>query len=110
LCYLYTQINQFIIISEKYSFIDLACNSHDCCTRDFLAGNNADASVEISESFTEILYGEIGLANQSYPAYAVFAMAMNGYQNLKASKKLKKEILTVIDFSMSSNEKRLVGD
>ncbi len=41
------------------------------------------------------------------PDYKVFELALKGYRNLKAGSKVKKDILTVIDFSKSSNEKRL---
>ncbi|HZK08404.1 MAG TPA: murein L,D-transpeptidase catalytic domain family protein [Bacteroidales bacterium] len=53
------------------------------------------------------LYEEIGSINQNYPSYDVFALAIKGFNNLKATQKIKKSILTVIDFSKSSNEKRL---
>jgi hypothetical protein len=64
------------------------------------AEKNTDAN-------TEILYEEIGNINPSYPSYDVFAMSLKGYHKLNASGKLKKDIITVIDFSKSSNEKRL---
>jgi hypothetical protein len=53
------------------------------------------------------LYHKIGLSNQNYPAYDVFAIALRGFNNLKAKHEIKKSILTIIDFSKSSNEKRL---
>lgn len=71
------------------------------------AGNTSEVSTEMFEDYAANLYDEIGLTNQSYPSYDVFAMALKGYQNLKASEKVNKDILTVIDFSRSSNEKRL---
>lgn len=46
--------------------------------------------------------------NSSLPSYDVFDIAMRGYKNLKKKTPgIKKEIITVIDFSLSSNEKRL---
>jgi hypothetical protein len=71
------------------------------------AGNPADENSEIVEINAENIYEELGNANQSYPSYNVFAAALKGYKYLKASDKVEKDILTVIDFSKSSNEKRL---
>ncbi|MFP4470691.1 MAG: murein L,D-transpeptidase catalytic domain family protein [Bacteroidales bacterium] len=71
------------------------------------AEKTTEVSAEMFENYAANLYDEIGLINQSYPPYDVFAMALKGYQNLKASEKVNKDILTVIDFSKSSNEKRL---
>lgn len=54
------------------------------------------------------LYEEIGLNNQSYPPYDIFELALKGYNNLSSARDVvKKHILTVIDFSKPSNEKRL---
>jgi len=41
------------------------------------------------------------------PAFTCFTKAMKGFNALKAQGKIKKDILTVIDFSQSSNTKRL---
>ena len=42
------------------------------------------------------------------PSYEVFATALKGFNNLKNKEgSIKKDMLTVIDFSKSSNEKRL---
>jgi hypothetical protein len=41
------------------------------------------------------------------PSAAVFSLAMKGYTGLKNSGKVKKDILTIIDMSLPSTEKRL---
>ena len=54
------------------------------------------------------MYEELSLANFiKMPSLEVFSYAMRGYNKLKAQKQIKKDILTIIDFSLSSNEKRL---
>ena len=53
-------------------------------------------------------YKKLGAVNDAYPSYEVFSLAMQGYRKMKATKgAVQKNIITVIDFSKSSNEKRL---
>lgn len=56
---------------------------------------------------TESLYNTISAHAASMPAYTCFEKAVKGYNILKAAGKIKKDYLTVIDFSKSSNTKRL---
>ncbi|MFW6371336.1 MAG: murein L,D-transpeptidase catalytic domain family protein [Bacteroidota bacterium] len=58
---------------------------------------------------TRMLYSELEMQNPAnMPSEEVFAIAYKGHQALKAvPETVKKDILTVIDFSLSSNEKRL---
>ena len=75
------------------------------------------ASTPLSESISKTpdakfdapeLYEEIGLNNHTYPPYDIFELALKGYNNLSSTRGVvRKNILTVIDFSKSSNEKRL---
>jgi hypothetical protein len=54
------------------------------------------------------LYEQIEWNNQSYPPYNIFELAVKGFNNLSSMRGVvKKHILTVIDFSKPSNEKRL---
>lgn len=41
------------------------------------------------------------------PGYEVFTKALTGFFNLKAGNKIKKNLLTIIDFSISSNKERM---
>ena len=41
------------------------------------------------------------------PEYEVFTKALTGFFNLKAGNKIKKNLLTIIDFSISSNKERM---
>lgn len=45
--------------------------------------------------------------NMVLPSYEVFSIAMKGYNNLKGKSGIRKNILTIIDFSKPSSEKRL---
>lgn len=56
---------------------------------------------------TQLLYNSISAHTESMPNYNCFEKAVQGYNLLKAQGKIKKDYLTVIDFTKSSNTKRL---
>ncbi|WP_026707673.1 murein L,D-transpeptidase catalytic domain family protein [Flavobacterium frigidarium] len=55
----------------------------------------------------EAIYEKLDSNNLSLPALDVFSEALKGFQHLKEKGLVSKNILTVIDFSMSSNLNRL---
>ena len=56
---------------------------------------------------TETVYNSIKLHSATMPGLECFSKALKGFNRLKADGKIKKDLLTVIDFSQSSNKKRL---
>lgn len=56
---------------------------------------------------TETVYNAIKAHSATMPGMECFTMAYNGYNKLKALGKIKKDVLAVVDFSKSSNTKRL---
>lgn len=60
-----------------------------------------------SISKTEYKFSLIEENSTSVPSLESFEIAYKGYENLKSQNKLENNILTIIDFSLSSNEKRL---
>ncbi len=67
-----------------------------------LASNEAS-----SVSGAEMLYNNIKSHSVTMPGYECFSKAFNGFNKLKSQGKIKKDLLTVIDFSLSSTAKRL---
>lgn len=67
---------------------------------------NSSAS---AERVIHTLYNHINFDNSEHLDYKVFAKAYQGYSRLQAEQKLdgNKHVMTVCDYSMSSNEKRL---
>ncbi|WP_310554770.1 murein L,D-transpeptidase catalytic domain family protein [Flavobacterium sp.] len=55
----------------------------------------------------EIIYNSLNANSFELPEMACFAKAMEGYFTLKENGFVQKDILTVIDFSLSSTKKRL---
>lgn len=66
--------------------------------------NNAEVNA-VSETISA--YNTIKAHSLSMPKFECFQKAMNGFKKLKAAGKIKKDLLTLIDFSQSSNTKRL---
>lgn len=67
----------------------------------------ATTNVDNSLSETELLYSTIKSHSASVPAFDCFTKAIKGFTILKEEGKITKDLLTVIDFSKSSNTKRL---
>jgi len=65
------------------------------------------APVTTALSETESAYMAIKSHSATMPAYECFSKAITGFNKLKEAGKIKKDYLTVIDFSLSSTEKRL---
>tara|TARA_R110000850_G_scaffold16697_3_gene51794 strand:- start:22557 stop:23252 length:696 start_codon:yes stop_codon:yes gene_type:complete len=63
------------------------------------------ATTELSKS--EIVYESLNTSHFDLPTKESFTYALDGYYRLQESGKIKKNLLTVVDFSMSANEKRL---
>ena len=53
------------------------------------------------------LYNLFTANNSSVPALDVFEKAITGYEKLEANNKIKKNLLTVVDFGLPSTEKRM---
>lgn len=60
-----------------------------------------------AESSSQIIYNNLNSNKFDLPNFESFNEALRGFNKLKAKGVVKKNILTLIDFSMSSNSKRL---
>jgi hypothetical protein len=58
-------------------------------------------------SFAQSVYNNVKAHSVSTPDFECFSKALQGFNRLKQEGKIKKDILTLIDFSKSSNTKRL---
>jgi hypothetical protein len=77
------------------------------------ATNNTDPKLIASNNTSnlnakiEIIYKSLNANNNALPQISCFSKAMEGYFTLKQKGLVEKEMITVIDFSMSSTKKRL---
>ncbi|MEX2350623.1 MAG: murein L,D-transpeptidase catalytic domain family protein [Flavobacteriaceae bacterium] len=58
-------------------------------------------------SNAEIVYESLNASDFDLPTKESFTYALDGYYRLQETGKIKKNLLTVVDFSISANEKRL---
>jgi len=59
------------------------------------------------ESKCKMIYSSIEIANLNLPNFDVFLAAFQGYEQLLQQGKIENEILTIVDFSLSSKMERL---
>lgn len=71
-----------------------------------LNATNVKATDYSFEEKAEMIYQDIDSSNFSMPDFKVFRKALKGFYALKANGVVQKDILTMIDFSLSSNTKR----
>ncbi|MFV8226791.1 murein L,D-transpeptidase catalytic domain family protein [Christiangramia aquimixticola] len=60
-----------------------------------------------TEEKIDLLYKTFSSRNKTMPAISVFEKAMNGYMKLESEGKVANPLLTVIDFNLSSTQKRM---
>lgn len=65
------------------------------------------APEEKGEETIDQLYKAFTMNNASMPSLVSFTNGITGYNKLKAEGKIKNEILTIVDFSLPSTEKRM---
>ena len=77
----------------------------------YLTGNSVvNASFSISDAHLDSYFSwfyKVLSCNVLKPEYEVFTKALTGFFNLKAGNKIKNNLLTIIDFSLSSNMERM---
>lgn len=67
----------------------------------------AETLSEENSSKTENIYNEFSSNNSNMPELSVFEKAMNGYAKLQKKGLVKNQLLTVVDFGLSSKKKRM---
>ena len=69
------------------------------------------ATIEVTEPTAEekieILYETFATANVNMPSLVSFNYALTGYNKLEAEEKIENRLLSIVDFSLPSTEKRL---
>jgi hypothetical protein len=65
------------------------------------------SSIPSSDSNIEMVYRSLNANNFELPNLESFKEALKGFYKLKEEGLIQKDILTLVDFSMSSNDKRL---
>lgn len=97
-----------IILIGLFSFKPLTIEdykkSYTTGTDPKLLAEKAKVSLEVK---CKAFYTTINQSNFSLPKFDSFLAAFEGYEQLKSQGKIVNEVLTVIDFSLSSKEERM---
>ena len=110
--------NYFVADSKLITLVPVKFTSLiilSLCLSLIIAGNTTDKSMESLpgssnteriDSYCTTFYGLLR-SEVSKPDYEVFKKALTGFFNLKAGNNIEKNILTIIDFSISSRFERM---
>jgi hypothetical protein len=98
--------NKRIFLTISAVFLIFSLSVHTNADNGIRVGSTPDP---VSSEHIQSLYGKINFCGSAKLNPMVFEQAFRGYSNLKSEGKLsaKEEILTVCDYSLSSNVKRL---
>jgi len=93
--------NKIFVLLFSFSLLSFATNSEKIAKEVKISKPNETTSRNLS------LYNQLNANNFELPIFDCFSLAVDGYYLLKEQGKIEKEILTLIDFSKSSNDRRL---
>jgi hypothetical protein len=91
-----------IFLTEKNTVIrknEFQNNSFFSTNQKILASTKKNISLE--------LYSTLEKGNYELPSFESFELGIKGYEKIKSQGKVENDVLTIIDFSLSSNEKRM---
>ncbi len=86
-------------------FLNFSLSTNNTIKPTVLASNTVAKSKMLLEA--EYVFNHLNANQLSLPDFNTFTHAMSGFYELKESGLIQKNILTLVDFSLSSNSKRL---
>lgn len=97
-----------ILISSLYLFVLLSFKGNTENTHKIATNKTAVSNVISSiDSKIQLIYNSLQANQFQLPKEECFAEALKGFYELKEKGLIKRDILTLVDFSLSSNAKRL---
>lgn len=68
---------------------------------------NTTLAEPTAEEKINLLYEEFAAVNENMPSQVSFTYALTGYKKLESQDKIQNKLLTIVDFSLPSTEKRM---
>ena len=103
-------INKFVLISA-FLTISLAFTSVEPAETAGAITTSEENITAVAEPSAEekinILYEKFSAVNAEMPSQVSFTYALTGYNKLEKEEKIKNKLLTIVDFSLPSTEKRM---
>lgn len=103
-------INKLIVLAV-FVTASFAFTTYEPTTNTAAEPISETLSEEVAEPTAEekinLLYEEFAAVNANMPSQVSFAYALTGYTKLEGENKIKNQLLTIVDFSLPSTEKRM---
>jgi hypothetical protein len=99
-----TFLTIFLFFLSSFSINNSATEKNRNCKNKFVHTTNLKSKADL---IVESVYHNLNANECILPQFDSFSEALKGYYKLKEKGLVKKEILTLVDFSLSSNTKRL---
>ena len=103
-------INKFVLISA-FLTISLAFTSVEPAETAGAITTSEENITAVAEPSAEekinVLYEKFSAVNEEMPSQVSFTYAITGYNKLEKEEKIKNKLLTIVDFSLPSTEKRM---
>ena len=96
-----------VFLTASFAFTTHTALSKSATSAEIAKPKTFKAPALTAEEEMEKLYNSFVSNNVSVPSLDVFEKAITGFEKLEATNKIKKNLLTVIDFGLPSTEKRM---
>lgn len=105
-------INKILILSTfltaSLAFTPVTVNNSSIAAAKVETSEETSADPALSaEEEINLLYDKFSSVNTTMPSRVAFKNGILGYQKLEEENKIKKQILTIVDFGLKSTEKRM---
>ena len=104
-------INKLIVmavfVTASFAFTTYEPATSNTPTAKISAATPVIKAEPTAEEKISILYDEFSAINEEMPSQVAFTHAITGFNKLEAEKKIENNLLTIVDFSLPSTEKRM---
>lgn len=98
-----------ILLTASYAFTSntIENTSYTSSAEKITSETSSETPASSEEDEINRLYDSFNNLNAAMPSREVFKNGIMGYEKLKEENKIKKELLTIVDFGMASTKKRM---
>lgn len=98
----------FLTLTASFAFTTYKPDAASVLASETSAKEETEITTELTaEEKIDLLYEELAAINTNVPSKASFTYALTGYNKLEGEQKIENKLLTIVDFSLPSTEKRL---
>lgn len=98
----------FLTLTVSFAFTNYEPNAESALAKATPVKEEMEKKAEpTAEEKIDLLFEEFAAVNANMPSKLSFTYALTGYNKLEGEKKIKNKLLSIVDFSLPSTEKRL---